>query len=63
MKRTKKKVLNKGDIYLILQEIMYSVVDLANGDCEDPLKAAKDINYGLNVIIEQIDKYYMEVEK
>lgn len=62
MKRTRKKILNKGDIYLILQEIMYSVVDLSNGDCEDPLATAKDIKYGLNVIMEQIDKYYVEVE-
>lgn len=63
MKRTRKKILNKGDIHLILQEILYDVVDLANKDCDDPLAIAKDINYGLNVIMEQIDKYYVEVEK
>lgn len=63
MKRTRKKILNKGDIHLILQEILYDVVNLANKDCDDPLATAKDINYGLNVIIEQIDKYYVEVEK
>ena len=62
MKRTRKKILNKGDIYLIAQEIMYDVADLAYEECEDPLATAKDINYGLNVIMEQIDKYYVEVE-
>ena len=62
MKRTRKKILNKGDIYLILQEIIYTVVDLANKDCDDPLETAKDIKYGLNVIMEQIDKHYVEVE-
>lgn len=63
LNRTRKKVLNKQDLYLILQEILYDVVDLANGDCEDPIATAKDINYGLNVVVEQIYKYYKEVEE
>lgn len=63
MKRTRKRILNKGDIHLILQEILYDVVDLANKDCDDPSATVKDISYGLNVIIEQIDKYYIEVKK
>lgn len=63
MKRTKKKHLTKGDIAFLLQEILYDVVDLAYGECEDPILLAHDINYGLNIIVEQIDKYYMEVEE
>lgn len=63
MKRMRKKILNKRDIYLILQEIFYNVVDLANKDCDDPSATVKDISYGLNVIMEQIDKYYIEVEE
>lgn len=63
MKRTKKKHLTKGDIAFLLQEILYDVVDLAYGECEDPILLVHDINYGLNIIMEQIDKYYMEVEE
>lgn len=62
MKRTKKKHLTKGDIAFLLQEILYDVVDLAYEECEDPILLAHDINYGLNIIMEQVDKYYMEVE-
>lgn len=63
VKRTKKKHLTKGAIAFLLQEILYDVVDLAHGECEDPIATVKDIRYGFNVIVEQIDKYYMEVEE
>lgn len=63
MKQTKKKHLTKGDIAFLLQEIMYDVVDLTNGECENPIATAEDIRYGLNVIVEQIDKNYIEVEE
>lgn len=62
MKRTKKKHLTKGDIAFLLQEIMYDVADLAYGSCEDPISTAHDIKYGLNVVMEQFDKYYIEVK-
>lgn len=61
--RTKKKHLTKDDIAFLLQEILYDVVDIAHGECEDPILLAHDINHGLNIIMEQIDKYYMEVEE
>lgn len=63
MKQTKKKHLTKDDITFLLQETMYDVVDLANGERENPIATAEDIRYGLNVIVEQIDKHYIEVEK
>ena len=60
--KKKKKHLTKWDIALILEEILYDVVDLAYGECEDPILVAHDINYAFNVIMEQIDKYYIEIE-
>lgn len=63
MRRTKKKHLTKWDIAVILEEILHDVVDLAYGECENPILVAHDINYALNVIVEQIDKYYIEVEE
>lgn len=47
MKRTKKKHLTKDDIAFLLQEILYDVVDIAHGECEDPILLAHDINQGV----------------
>lgn len=62
MNRTKRQYLNKQAILFIISEIIYDVVDLYNGDCEDPLDRTKSIIYSLNIISDQIDKYYVEVE-
>lgn len=62
MKRTKKEHLTKGDMSVLLQEILYDVADLSRGECEDPAKMAEDIAYGLNVIAEQLSYYYFTLE-
>lgn len=63
VKRTKKEHLNKGDILLLIQEIIYDIADLSNGECEDPVKMGKDIAYGLNVIAEQFSDYFFTREE
>lgn len=63
VERTKKEHLNKGDILLLIQEIIYDIADLSKGECEDPVKMGEDIIYGLNVIAEQYSDYFFTREE
>lgn len=63
VKRTKKEHLTKGDIAFLMQEILYDVSDLVNGECEDPEQTGEDITYAFNVISEQLRKYYFTREE
>lgn len=63
LERTKKEHLNKGDILLLMQEIIYDIADLSKGECEDPVKMGKDIAYGLNVIADQFSNYFFTREE